>query len=295
LSSLALARLIHEAGCPPGVLNFVTCDSATTQRAVEDSRTRFVSFTGSDKVGWMLKDLVPEKRVVLELGGDASVVIMPDADREWAVEKTVSGAYGYAGQICISVQHILVHTDVYDETRRQLTEATRDCPTGDPSLPETVCGPLINSAAADRVSAWIEEAKTAGATVLTGGGRTGNVITPTLVENVPSGTHLGDDEVFGPVATLRRFETTDQAVEIVNSSRYGIQTGVFTNDASVADQFYRGLEVGGVIVNDGPNLRFDNMPYGGVKRSGFGREGVEYAFEEMTELKVKVVRSSPKH
>jgi len=292
LSSMALVRLVHEAGCPPGVINVIDCDGPTTERAAEDERIKLVSFTGSDKVGWMLKELIPDKKVILELGGDASVVMMPDADLDWAIPRTIAGAFGYAGQICISVQHILVHSEVYELARETLIESTKACPTGDPQLAETVCGPLINATAVDRVESWVSEAQAAGAKTLVEGIRSGNVLSPVLVEDVPFETQLGSREVFGPVVTLATFSRVEEAVSRVNASRYGIQTGVFTKDDSVADTFFRNLEVGGVVVNDYPTLRFDNMPYGGVKRSGFGREGVRYAFEEMTEPRVKLVRTA---
>lgn len=292
LSTLALAKLIHEAGCPPGVLNCVNVSSSIAQRMVVDPRVAVVSFTGSPAVGWMLKELVPEKRVSLELGGDASAIVCADADLEFALPRLAAGGYGYAGQVCISVQHVRAESRCYESVRDRLAQWTRDCPTGDPRDESVVCGPLISTEAADRVMEWIGEAVDKGARVLAGGTRDGNVVAPTLIEGVPPDTRLGCEEVFGPVLTLQRFEEFGEALEQVNASDYGIQCGVFTRDPGRVERAFQTLEVGGVIVNDFPTLRFDNMPYGGVKRSGFGREGVRYAMDEMTEPKVKLEKLS---
>ena len=290
VSSLALARLIHEAGCPDGVFNAVVCDDLTAEKAVTDPRVKVVSFTGSETVGWRVKSLVPEKHVTLELGGDATAIVMPDADLDWAVKRIVAGKFGYAGQICISVQHVLVHEDVYDLVRTKLVEATRECPTGDPQRPETVCGPLIHSEAAERVEAWIQEAVDSGATLLAGGDRAGNVVSPTLLEAVPTNAKLSNEEVFGPVLTLDQFSNLQQAIDRVNSSRFGIHCGVFTKDVTAIETCYQSLDVGGVVIGDFPTLRFDNMPYGGNKRSGFGREGIATACDEMSLPKVLLTR-----
>lgn len=291
LSTLTLARLIHEAGCPDGVINAVNCSAQATEMALADPLIKMISFTGSPAVGWKLKGLFPEKRVALELGGDASAIVCADADLEWTTKRLVAGGYGYAGQICISIQHVLVHESLYDEAKAQLIRQTNDCPFGDPRKEETVCGPLITSEAADRVMSWIEEAVKMGATVLAGGTREGNVVRPTLIEGVPEGAKLSCREVFGPVMTLFSYKTEEEAFARVNSSEYGIQAGVFTHDMRIAEKAFQELEVGGVIINDYPTLRFDSMPYGGVKRSGFGREGVRYAMEEMTEPKAMVLRT----
>lgn len=291
LSTLTLARLIHEAGCPPGVVNVVNCSAQATEKALQDPKVKMLSFTGSPTVGWKLKGLLPERRVSLELGGDASVIVCEDADLEWAAKRTILGKFGYAGQICIAVQHALVHEAIYDAFKAKLIEGTNACPFGDPRDEVTVCGPLISSEAADKVMEWIDEAVKLGGKLLAGGGREGNLVKPTLIEGVPSQARLSSQEVFGPVLTLDRFSTVEEAFRRVNASEYGIQAGVFTRDLRIAEQAFRDLEVGGVIVNDYPALRFDNMPYGGVKKSGFGREGIRYAMEEMTELKAMVVRA----
>ena len=291
LSTLTLLRIIHEAGCPPGVVNGWNGHPSLAQRAVADPRIKMLSFTGSAAVGWKLKELMPDRRVALELGGDASVIICEDANLDWAIQRTVAGAFGYAGQICISIQHLLIQSTVYEQDKQRLIDATTLCPSGDPMLPTTVCGPLISSSAADKVMSMIEEATAKGATILAGGTREGNIIHPTLIENVSDGTQLACEEAFGPVLTIAPFETLDDAIKQVNASQYGIQAGVFTESASNAEKAYRTLEVGGVIINDYPTLRFDNMPYGGVKRSGFGREGVQYTMAEMTTPKTLLVRT----
>ncbi len=290
LSTFALVDLIHDAQIPVGVLSSLLCSNEVAEGIVKDTRVAFVSFTGSPRVGWHLKGLVPEKHVSLELGGDASVLVFDDADLDWAVERMALGKYGYAGQICIAVQHARVHSRVYEEFKSRMIAATEQTPYGDPLDEKTVCGPLISSEAADKVMEWIQEAEDSGATLLAGGSRVGNVIVPTLIENVPDGCRLAKEEVFGSVLTLSSFSNDEEAIARVNASQFGIHCGVFTQDRGRVERLYKSLELSGVIVNDYPNLRFDNMPYGGVKRSGFGREGVRYAFEEMTTPKVLLER-----
>ncbi|MEJ5171413.1 MAG: aldehyde dehydrogenase family protein, partial [Fimbriimonadales bacterium] len=257
----------------------------------QDPRVAMVSFTGSPAVGWRLKELAARKRVSLELGGDAAAVVLEDADLDWAVRRIVAGGFGYAGQVCIAVQRVLVARPVYQQMRERLVEATKQCGAGDPNLRETVCGPLIDEGSARKVEEWIAEAVEGGARILCGGGRSGTLVEPTLLEGVPPGCKLAQEEVFGPVLTLQEVDDAEDALRRVNASRYGIHVGVFTRSIPVAERFFREAEVGGVVVGDYPTLRFDNMPYGGVKQSGFGREGVAYAYEEMTEPKALVVRA----
>lgn len=293
LSTLTLAKLIHECGCPDGVFNAIRIPAADAEAISADDRIKMISFTGSPKVGWGIKQRYPQKRVSLELGGNAFAIVDRSADLDWAVKRIVAGGYGYAGQVCIAVQHVLAHHQILPELRERLIEATISCKWGDPMSPETVCGPLITEEAALKVMEWIHEAESAGATVLAGGNRSGSLVEPTLIENVPTGTQLASEEVFGPVLTLEAFESLDQAVERLNEGKYGIQCGFFSADTAASETLFRAAEVGGVIVNDYPTLRFDNMPYGGVKRSGYGREGVQFAFEEMTEWKTLVERRCP--
>lgn len=291
LCTLALARLIHDAGCPRGVVNAWNGASQVIGKVSSDPRCRMVSFTGSPGVGWELKqELPPEKKVTLELGGNGFAVICESADLDWAVKRCVAGGYGYAGQVCIAVQHVLAASAIYDDVRYQLIRSTNECSWGDPRLEATVCGPMISEEAADRVEEWVEEAVSAGAKVIAGGGREGNVLKPILLESVPSAVRLANEEVFGPVLTLERFENLGEAFNRVNSGAYGIHVGIFTNDLDETALAYDRLEVGGVVVNDYPTLRFDNLPYGGLKSSGFGREGVRYAMDEMMEWKSLVKR-----
>jgi len=291
LSTLTLVRILHEAGCPPGVVNAWNGPAPLAQKVMtEDKRIKMLSFTGSVPVGWKLKELLPDRRVTLELGGNASAVVCDDADLDWATKRIVAGGYGYAGQVCIAVQHVLVQQSVYDRMRERLVAATNECPAGDPLDERTVCGPLISDEAADKVQATVEEAIAGGARIISGGGREGRLVRPVLLEGVGSDARLHNEEVFGPVLTLAPFDSLDDAIQQINRSEYGIQAGIFTKSLVNAERAFREIEVGGVVVNDYPTLRFDNMPYGGVRRSGFGREGVRYAMDEMTEPRVMLIR-----
>lgn len=290
LSTFALVSLLNECGLPQGVLTAVLCSNEHTERIAMNPHIKMVSFTGSEHVGWHLKSLLPEKQVALEMGGDAHCLVFPDSDLQHAASRIALGAFGYAGQVCISAQHALVHREVYDAFKLRLIEATEATPTGDPRSATTVCGPMINSDAADRVMAWIAEAESNGATVLAGGNRIGNVIEPTLIENAPSNCALMTEEVFGPVLTVTRIESEEEALARVHASRFGMHCSVFTSDDSRIQRAFKLLDVGGVIANDFPSLRFDSMPYGGNRRSGFGREGVEYAYDEMTTTRVLLSR-----
>lgn len=289
LSTLMLARLIHEAGCPAGWVNAVVVPSDVAERMALDDRVAMVSFTGSPKVGWALKQKLSDKKVALELGGDAWAIVHEDADIDWAVERIVWGKFGYAGQICISVQHVACHESVYERFKAKLVHAVNECPYGDPADEKTVCGPLISEEAAVKVMEWIEEA---GATLLAGGTCHGSVVAPTLLENVPPDSRLGCQEVFGPVLTLDSYQGIDQVIERINAGDFGIHCGIFAQDEAVLNRAIDEIEVGGIVINDVPTIRFDALPYGGLKRSGFGREGVRYTMEEMTELKSVVRRKN---
>src|SRR5579871_3588649 len=289
LSTYALGRMLHECGAPPGVVNVVDAPIPAVQRACQDPRIKMVSFTGSDSVGWPLKAALPaETRCVLELGGDATAIVCADADIEWAVERLTLGAFGYAGQICISLQHALMHESIFARACERLAAAAKACPTGDPKLRETLCGPLISSTAADRVESWIQEAAAGGAQRLADGERRGNIVPPCVLVDVPDSTRVATKEIFGPVLTVDRFRTVDEAIERVNGSRYGLQASVFTRDLAIEEQCYRAIMTGAVIANDHPAIRFDNYPYGGEKFSGFGREGVEAAMGEMSSTRARV-------
>lgn len=289
LCTLELGRILHEAGCPPGVVNVWNGETRDADRAVEDPRIAMLSFTGSEKVGWALKQRLWDRPVVLELGGDASAIVIEDADLERAAAKVAAGAYGYAGQICISVQHVLVQRGVYDAFREALAKATLNLPTGDPKDEKTICGPMISASAADRVRGLIDEAARGGASVVAGGGGEGTLVRPTLLESVPGTAQLATEEAFGPVATLEPFDTVGEAIAKVNGSRFGIQTGVFTRDLRTVERAFAELNVGGVVIDDVPTLRLDVMPYGGVRRSGYGREGIREAMDEMSTPKAMIV------
>ncbi|MBI4025524.1 MAG: aldehyde dehydrogenase family protein [Verrucomicrobia bacterium] len=290
LSTLALGHVLIDAGTPPDALSILPCPALLAQKWVEDERVAMVSFTGSAAVGWRLKSIAGRKKVALELGGNAAVVVHQDADIDRAVQRIVLGGYGYAGQVCISVQRVFAHQAIFDRFQSQLAEAVRRCPYGDPLDPKTVCGPLIDSANAERVEAWIQEAVQAGARILAGGERKGNILSPTLLDCVNPSMRVCREEVFGPVVTLESYNEWEDALRRVNDSPYGLQAAVFTRDADRIHQAFCELEVGGVIANEFPTMRVDNFPYGGVKGSGFGREGVRYAMEEMTEPKVLFTR-----
>jgi acyl-CoA reductase-like NAD-dependent aldehyde dehydrogenase len=256
---------------------------------VAHERIKLLSFTGSAAVGWQLKRDAGKKRVVLELGGNAAVIVHNDADLQRAVSRCTSGAFTYAGQSCISVQRILVHADIFDTFCAQMVEAAGRLRVGDPSDEATDVGPMILASDVQRVEQWIKEAVTAGAKLLCGGSSKGSLIAPTLLSATNSHMKVNCEEIFAPVATIEPYYDFDDALDRVNQSRYGLQAGVFTRDASLIFRAFERLEVGGVIVGDVPTFRVDPMPYGGVKDSGLGREGIRYAMEEMTERRLLVM------
>lgn len=289
LTSLALGEVLLKSGLEAKSINIVPTTTAHAELMVKDDRIAMVSFTGSAHVGWKLKEKAAKKRVTLELGGNAAVIVDASADIPRAVARCVLGAYGFAGQVCIKVQRIYAHEDVYEEFLDQLVKATNSVVTGDPRSEKTLVGPLITEQEAIRVEAWVNESVLEGATVLTGGKREGSLYFPTVLTNVTSTMKICSEEVFGPVVTVGKFTTINDAVAMVNDSRYGLQAGVFSNDHSSVQYVYRHLHVGGVIINDYPTFRVDTMPYGGIKDSGFGREGIRYAMDEMLEKKLLVL------
>lgn len=295
LTSLLLAELVLETGLPPGALSVVPCENAVAEQMVTDERFKVVSFTGSAAVGWMLKAKSGKKRVVLELGGNAGVIVEPDADLELAAARCAAGGYAYSGQTCISVQRIFVQESVYDRFVEQLVARVTALKTGDPSDEATVIGPLIDEAAAKRVEQWIQEATAQGARVLAGGKRAGSVVEATVLADVTPAMKVSCREVFGPVVTVSRYKTFDEALAALNASDYGLQAGVFTRDVDRIFRAYRELEVGAVLANEIPTFRAEHMPYGGVKDSGLGREGVRYAIEDMTELKLLILNLRQDH
>lgn len=294
LTSLLLAEVLHEAGVPAGQINVVPFDHEHIPPLLTDARIKMLSFTGSAGVGWKLKSDAAKMKVALELGGNAAVVVEDDADWKSAVPKIAAGAYGYAGQSCISVQRILVHTAIYDEFRDALVTCVKEkIFAGDPSDRTTVVGPMINADARDKVVKWIGEAKSQGARLLTPL-RTADphLLWPVLLENTPPGCAAVSQEAFAPLAVLEPYDSFDEALGKVNDSAFGLQAGIFTSNITKALKAFDELEVGGVMVNQVPTFRVENMPYGGVKESGFGREGLRYAMEEMTEPRSLIINGN---
>jgi acyl-CoA reductase-like NAD-dependent aldehyde dehydrogenase len=295
LSSWLLVRAILEAGWPAEGLAFLPLSNEDTTRLVaDDDRIRVVSFTGSARVGWELKSLAGKKRVLLELGGNAAMIVHRDwPDLEGAAQSAVKGGFGYAGQSCISVQRVYVQQSIFKPFCDALLRRVEKLRLGDPALDSTDVGPLIRESDAKRVEDWIEEAIRGGATRLIGGERTGSLIRPTVLTGTHSPMKVNDEEIFGPVITVEPYEKFTEAIAAVNASKYGLQAGLLTRDAGLIQDAYRALEVGALIVGDAPTWRLDSMPYGGVKDSGEGREGVRNAIEEMTDLRLLVMALKP--
>ncbi|HXE78089.1 MAG TPA: aldehyde dehydrogenase family protein [Rhodanobacter sp.] len=290
VGALIIGEVLAETDLPAGAFSILTLDGEHAAPLVEDERFKLLSFTGG-QIGWQLKARAGRKKVVLELGGNAACIV--DADQgphlKRVVERLVFGAFYQSGQSCIGVQRIYAHDDVYDALKRRLVGATRKLVAGDPKKKETFIGPMIDEAAATRLQEWIEEARAAGGKLLCGGKRKGNMLEATLMENVPGDARLSCQEAFGPVALLSRYSAFEDALARVNDSDYGLQAGIFTDSLDHAMRAWSELEQGGVIVNDIPSFRVDNMPYGGVKLSGFGREGIRSAIADMTEPRLLVM------
>jgi acyl-CoA reductase-like NAD-dependent aldehyde dehydrogenase len=283
LEALTLAEIVHEAGAPAGAFNVVNCEPATGERLATDDRFPFLTFTGSVGVGWRLKQKAWKKRVTLELGGNAACIVHSDAELDWAVQKCLTGGFAQSGQSCISVQRILVHEPMYAAFEKKFLDGVAKLKVGDPKDPATVVGPVIDAANADRIVSWISEAKAGGARVLAGGGKTGNIVQPTVLADAAHTLKVSCQEVFGPVVTLGRYREFEEAVRIADDSSYGLQAGVFTHDVRLIRHAVLNLNVGGVMVNEVPTMRVDSMPYGGTRDSGIGREGPRYAMHEMSE------------
>jgi len=289
LCALFLAELVAETGLPAGTLSVLPMGNDRAAALVADPRLPVVSFTGSGPVGWAIKEAVPRKHVLLELGGDAAAVVCADTDLVRAAGRIATFANYQGGQSCISVQRALIHRSVYDEMVARIVDATANLVVGDPYDERTDVGPLINEAAATRVAQWVAESVADGAKLLIGGSRTGAVYTPTVLSHVPSTSRLCTEEVFGPVLIVAPFDTFDEAMEMVNRSRFGLQAGVFTRDIQLAFKAYASLDVGGVVVDDVPSYRADQLPYGGTKESGVGREGVRSAMRDYSDERVLVL------
>ncbi len=288
ITSLLLGEVLAGAGLPEGAFSVVTCVDDGLELFSEDDRLALLSFTGSSKVGWMLKSRAGRKRVTLELGGNAACIVDRTADLDFAARRIAVGGFTNAGQSCISVQRVLVHESVRDGFIERLLSELSGLRTGDPLDEQTTLGPMISEAEARRAAEWIAAAVAAGARLLTGGNRNGSILDPTVLSDVPAACSAWNDELFAPALAVNGFNEMSSGITQVNASAYGLQAGVFTNDLSVAHRLIDELEVGGVVVNDVPTTRSDAMPYGGFKASGLGREGVRFAMDEMTDHKVVV-------
>jgi len=290
LGALVLGEILAETALPAGAFSILPCSRDAADLFVTDERLKLLSFTGSAEVGWKMKARAGKKKVTLELGGNAAVIVDADADIDAVVPRIVFGAFYQSGQSCISVQRILVHESLYEKLRSHLVAATAALRAGNPHDENVFIGPMISEAEAKRLKGWIDEAHAHGARILTGGERVGTMLEPTLVENVSPGDSLYAEEAFGPAAVLETFSDFEEALGRVNRGRYGLQAGIFTNDINKAMRAWDTLEVGGVVVGDVPSFRVDNMPYGGVKDSGLGREGIRSAIEDMTEVRLLVIK-----
>lgn len=294
IGALIIAEVLAETDLPTGAFSVLPCRRDGADLFTEDERIKLLSFTGSPEVGWALKAKAGKKPVILELGGNAACVVDRDADLDDAVSRIVFGAFYQSGQSCIGVQRIYVHQDVSDTFKQKLVSATRNLKMGDPKDPDTFIGPMISEGEAERLEKWISEATDAGANLLCGGKCKGNMLSATLLENVPRGLSIRDEEAFGPVAIIDEFSHFDDVLEDINNSRFGLQAGIFTRDIYKAHKAWNTLDVGGVVIGDVPSWRADHMPYGGVKDSGLGREGIRYAINDMTEIRLMVLRT-PDH
>jgi glyceraldehyde-3-phosphate dehydrogenase (NADP+) len=286
LCVLLLGEILKDAGYPRGAMNVLQVPVEDATPLLDDPRVRMITFTGSARAGWYIRQRAHTKKVALELGGNAGVIVEPDADLAHAAARCAAGGFAYAGQSCISVQRILVHRDAYQAFLGAFVPKVQALCVGAPLDEAADLGPMIDQGAAQRAESWIREAVQQGATVATGGGRKGAVLEPTVLLDTTDGMKVNCEEVFAPVVTVRPYDDLDGAIRTLNDSPYGLQAGVFTTNLKTAWHAYEALDVGGVAINDISGYRVDHMPYGGVKASGLGREGVKYAIEEMTELRL---------
>jgi acyl-CoA reductase-like NAD-dependent aldehyde dehydrogenase len=289
LTMLTVAEIVDGVGLPQGAVSILPMTRELGDRMVADDRFKLLTFTGSPSVGWRMKERAGKKKVVLELGGNAGVIVDKGADLDWAVKRTLVGAFSYAGQVCISVQRLFVHEDVREAFLDRFMAGVKGLHLGDPLDPVTDVGPMVDEKAAARTQRWVDEAVQLGGKVITGGHADGAFFEPTVLENVPVEAQVCSNEAFAPLVVVFPFTDFGDAIRQVNDSFFGLQTGVFTNDLAHAWQAFNELEVGGVIVNDIPTYRIDHMPYGGVKDSGQGREGLRWSIEDMTELRIMVL------
>ena len=293
LGAIIMGEVLAETDLPKGAFSILPASRDGADLFTTDERLKLLSFTGSPGVGWDLKAKAGKKPVILELGGNAAVVVDHDADLDDALERIVFGAFYQSGQSCIGVQRIIIHEKIYDTFRDMLVARTRTLVSGDPKDRDTFIGPMISEGEASRLHGWIEAAVAGGAKLLCGGNRKGNMLEATLLENVDTSADAYREEAFGPLAMLSKFSDFGAALDEVNDSKFGLQAGIFTRDIFKTLDAWDRLDVGGVVINDVPSYRVDNMPYGGVKDSGLGREGIRFAMEDMTEIRNLVIRRKP--
>lgn len=291
IGALVIGEVLGETELPEGAFSILPCHRDGADLFTTDERLKLLSFTGSPGVGWDLKARAGKKPVILELGGNAACIVDADADIEDAVDRLIVGAFYQSGQSCIGVQRVMIHESIYDELKEKFVAATKDLVAGDPKKEETFIGPMISQGEAERLKGWIDEAVNSGGKVLCGGDRDGAMLEATLLEKVPEHLDICAEEAFGPVAVLSKFSNYSAALAQVNDSRFGLQAGIFTRDWYKIQEAWDTLHVGGVVIGDVPSWRVDNMPYGGVKDSGLGREGIRYAIADMTEERLLVIRT----
>jgi glyceraldehyde-3-phosphate dehydrogenase (NADP+) len=289
LTMLTVAEIVEAAGVPEGAVSILPMTRELGDRMVADPRFKLLTFTGSPSVGWRMKERAGKKKVILELGGNAGVIVDETADLDWAVRRVLVGAFAYAGQVCISVQRMFVHERIFETFMERLVAGAAAVKVGDPLDPETELGPMVDAAAAERTQRWVDEAVAMGGRLLAGGKADANFFPPTILEGVPPSAQVCSSEAFAPVVVAAPFADFEAAIGAVNDSSFGLQTGIFTNDLAHAWRAFEALEVGGVVVNDVPTYRIDHMPYGGVKDSGLGREGLRWAIDDMTEIRIMVL------
>lgn len=291
LGALIIGEVLAETDLPEGAFSILPCSRDGADLFTTDDRFKLLSFTGSPDVGWDLKARAGKKPVILELGGNAACIVDADTDLDDAIERITFGAYYQSGQSCISVQRVMVHQDLYAEFKQRYVERVASLVHGDPLKEDTFIGPMISESEATRLEGWIKDAQAQGATLLCGGQRDGSMLQAAVLENVADDAKLNADEAFGPVSVISSFSDYDQAIKQVNDSQFGLQAGVFTRDIYKAHKAWDELHVGGVVIGDVPSWRVDNMPYGGVKESGLGREGIKFAMQDMTEIRLMVLRT----
>jgi acyl-CoA reductase-like NAD-dependent aldehyde dehydrogenase len=291
IGAIIIGEVLAETDLPKGAFSILPCPRDGADLFTEDDRLKLLSFTGSPSVGWALKAKAGKKPVILELGGNAACIVDEDANMEDAVQRMIIGAFYQSGQSCIGVQRILIHENIYAEFKEKLVDATKELKSGDPKDESVFIGPMISESEAKRLEEWINAAKNRGAKILCGGSRQGAILEATLLENVPADEKVCAEEAFGPVAVLTSFSDFDKALDEVNDSVFGLQAGIFTRDIYKAHKAWDKLDVGGVVIGDVPSWRVDHMPYGGVKDSGLGREGIRFAMNDMTEIRLMVLRT----